>query len=92
MGKMEVGMHSENKTGSTCLEIFGMDKEYDMQSLNDLIRALSEPEVSIRDTYARSTHTCKLCRRSARRFRDRVSEFEYKVSAICQRCQDKYFS
>ena len=85
-------MHSENKTGPNCLENLGMDKEYDMESLSELIRALSEPEVSVRDTYARSTHTCKICRKSARRFRDPISEFEYKVSAICQRCQDKFFS
>ena len=70
-------MDSENKTGSNCLGNLGMDKEYDMESLNELIRALSEPEVSVRDTYARSTHTCKICRKSARRFRDSISEFEY---------------
>ena len=69
-----------------------MEKEYDMQSLNELIRALSEPDVSMRDSYARSTNTCKICGKSARRFRDSISEFEYKVSAICQRCQDKFFS
>ena len=85
-------MHMEIETGSNCLETQGMKKEKDMQSLNELIRALSEPEVNMRDSYARSTNTCKICGKSARRFRDSISEFEYKVSAICQRCQDKFFS
>lgn len=73
------------------METQGMEKEHDMPSLNALIRALSEPEVSQRDSFARSTHTCKICGKSARRFRDSISAFEYKVSAICQKCQDKYF-
>jgi hypothetical protein len=68
-----------------------MEKEHDMQPLNELIRALSEPEVSLRDTFARSTRICKICGESARRFRDSISEFEYRVSAICQQCQDRYF-
>ena len=85
-------MHMEIEIGSSSLETQGMKKEKDMQSLNELIRALSEPEVSMRDSYARSTNTCKICGKSARRFRDSISEFEYKVSAICQRCQDKFFS
>jgi hypothetical protein len=73
------------------METQGMDKEHDMQLLNELIRALSEPEVSLRDTFARSTHICKICGKPARRFRDGISEFEYRVSAICQQCQDRYF-
>jgi phosphoribosyl-dephospho-CoA transferase len=73
------------------METQGMEKEHDMQPLNELIRALSEPEVSLRDTFARSARICKICGKSARRFRDSISEFEYRVSAICQQCQDRYF-
>ena len=68
-----------------------MKTEVDMEALNELIEVLSKPEVSNRDSFARSTHTCKLCGNSARWFRDAVSEFEYRVSAICQRCQDRFF-
>ena len=90
-GKTGTRMNTENRSLAHLMETQGMKKEYDMQSLNELIKALSEPEVSMRDAMARSTNTCKLCGKSARRFRDRISEFEYKVSAICQRCQDKFF-
>jgi len=69
-----------------------MGPEDGMTTLNALIKALSEPEVSLRDASARATHTCKLCGGPARRFRNTLSEFEYRVSAICQNCQDRYFN
>ena len=62
-----------------------------MHKLNELISVLSEPAVHLRDTSARATHTCKICSGPARWFRNALSEFEYRVSAICQDCQDKYF-
>ena len=62
-----------------------------METLDELIKVLSEPEVSLRNHRARATKTCKICGGRARWFRDAASEFEYKISAICQDCQDRYF-
>ena len=62
-----------------------------MESLDELIKVLSDPQVSMRNGWARATDTCKICGKNALRFRNASSAFEYKVSAICQNCQDKYF-
>ena len=62
-----------------------------METLDELINILSDPEVSIRNCLARASGMCKLCGEDACNFRDAASEFEYRVSAICQNCQDKYF-
>ena len=64
--------------------------EKNMERLEDLIRILSEPTVSARHSKAKTTRTCKICGGPALCFRDAVSSFEYRVSAICQDCQDKY--
>jgi hypothetical protein len=61
-----------------------------MERLEELIRILSEPEMSARHSKAKTTRTCKICGCQALNFRDAVSAFEYSVSAICQDCQDKY--
>jgi hypothetical protein len=61
-----------------------------MQRLDELIRILSEPAMRSRHSKAKTTQTCKICDGPALRFRDAVSAFEYRVSAICQDCQDKY--
>jgi hypothetical protein len=75
----------------TLMGDLAIKQEGGMETLDELIEALSTPEVSVRNGRARATCTCKLCGEPARRFRDAVSEFEYRISAICQRCQDRYF-
>ena len=64
--------------------------EKNMERLEELIRILSEPAIRSRHSKAKTTQTCKICDGPALRFRDAVSLFEYRVSAICQECQDKY--
>jgi hypothetical protein len=61
-----------------------------MERLEELIRILSEPAMRTRHSKAKTTHSCKICDGPALCFRDAASAFEYKVSAICQECQDKY--
>ena len=61
-----------------------------MERLVELIRILSEPAMVARHSKAKATRTCKICDGPALSFRDAVSSFEYRVSAICQDCQDKY--
>jgi hypothetical protein len=35
---------------------------------------------------------CTMCRSSAVEFRDALSETEYRISGLCQVCQDKVFT
>ena len=34
---------------------------------------------------------CPFCGKKAKKFRDRKSEKEFKISGLCQKCQDKTF-
>ena len=40
---------------------------------------------------AMATATCVYCRGKAKVFKDELSEKEYKISGLCQRCQDETF-
>jgi len=37
------------------------------------------------------TNTCVACEKPAHEFRDVLSEREWKISAMCQACQDDFF-
>jgi hypothetical protein len=63
-----------------------------MDSLEELIGALSDKEILFRSHAAKHNHMCKICARPATSFRTPFSEFEYRVSSICQACHDCYFS
>ena len=41
---------------------------------------------------AKATRTCVMCGNGARIFRDASAKLEYDVSALCQLCQDEYFT
>lgn len=40
---------------------------------------------------AKATKTCIRCGKSANDFRDPCFQIEYRVSALCQECQDRIF-
>lgn len=61
-----------------------------MTKVQRLLDIFSQPEYSIRYRSAKSTHTCLICNNPARVFRDEWAKLQYEVSALCQRCQDKY--
>ena len=42
-------------------------------------------------TQAKATKTCLRCGNPAKEFKDISTEFEYRISALCQTCQDKLF-
>ena len=42
-------------------------------------------------TNAKAGKTCIRCGKPAKAFRDSSARLEYKVSALCQRCQDECF-
>jgi hypothetical protein len=43
-------------------------------------------------TNAKNRKTCIRCGNPAKAFRDASARLEYKVSALCQRCQDECFT
>jgi hypothetical protein len=62
-----------------------------MKKVDELLRIFSSPDYRGRFLQAKATSTCLLCGKPARLFRDTSASFEYRISALCQDCQDKYF-
>jgi hypothetical protein len=62
-----------------------------MDRLHELISVLSDREVQARTFYARHICICKICQKPAKTFKSPFSEHEYRLSAICEECQN-YFS
>jgi len=42
-------------------------------------------------TTAIDTQTCSYCKKPVTAFRDALSEKEYSISGLCQKCQDEVF-
>lgn len=42
-------------------------------------------------TQALDTHTCVSCRKSATKFKDEKSAAEWRITGLCQECQDAVF-
>lgn len=38
-----------------------------------------------------AAHKCAMCKQDVGEFRDAISEREYEISGICQKCQDSLF-
>lgn len=62
-----------------------------MDRLQELIEVLGDKTVASRGHVAKHQKTCKICCRPATHFRTDFSELEYRLSSICQECQDYYF-
>jgi hypothetical protein len=62
-----------------------------MSRIQELIGVLGDDAVVARSFNAKRDQTCKICGQSADCFRTPFSELEYKISSICQACQDYYF-
>ena len=56
-----------------------------------LLGLFSLPTYKTSYVKAKATSTCIRCGEPAKVFRDASARFEYKVSALCQRCQDSCF-
>lgn len=63
-----------------------------MGKLDELKEIVSRSDY--RDIYAKAkrTATCIRCGRPAREFCDASAHLEYRISALCQRCQDVFFT
>lgn len=55
----------------------------------DLKELLSCSDYSRKYAQAKATGTCINCENPAKDFNDASSELEYKISALCQSCQDE---
>ena len=58
----------------------------------ELLKIFADPGYEASYVNAKVKGTCILCGEKADRFRDASARLEYKVSALCQCCQDRYFS
>lgn len=65
-----------------------MERSEDMQQALD---SLSEGMFGLNVADARAQGICVVCRSPAVSFRDALSEKEYGISGMCQRCQDAVF-
>lgn len=54
----------------------------------DIIKSIFGNNISERI----SNNRCLLCNKEITGFRDSLSEKEYKISGLCQECQDKIFN
>jgi len=59
--------------------------------LQQLIDVLSKQDVQNRAFGAKDSNTCKICGGPAITFKSRFTEMEYKISAICEKCQEYYY-
>jgi hypothetical protein len=57
-----------------------------------LAEIFSSPAYGESYTHAKATNTCVRCKGPAKAFRDPLAELEYKISALCQVCQDDCFT
>ena len=60
------------------------------EELQALIALLMDPSVRRREMCARASKICKIYGLPATGVHSELAEFEYRVSGICQRCQDFY--
>jgi hypothetical protein len=62
-----------------------------MTGIAALQKVLADQDYRYRYHNAKATGTCILCGENAMLFTSASSQMEYRVSAICQDCQDKHF-
>ena len=58
----------------------------------DLVELFSRTDYKIKYSLAKANGTCINCGNPAREFRDVSGTFEYRISALCQTCQDELFT
>jgi len=61
-----------------------------MTRIEELLRKLSVPSYSSDYQEAKARRICIVCKEPAENFRENGAELEYSISAICQKCQDRY--
>ena len=62
----------------------------DMTNLQKLIDLLSQPDYHVKCQAAKASGSCLNCGQPADSFSNRLSAFEYAVSSLCEKCQNKF--
>ena len=62
-----------------------------MNRVKELINVLGDDNVKGRAAIAKANRSCKICGKPAVFFHTSKAELEYRISLICQSCQDYYF-
>lgn len=63
-----------------------------MEKIETLLDLFAAPTYEASFVIAKASGTCIMCGGRARAFQDAWARLEYDLSALCQRCQDKYFT
>ena len=63
-----------------------------MNRIEELITVLDRQGVKDRGLTAKALGICKICEKPVDEFRTAQAKLEYKLSMICQSCQDYYLS
>jgi hypothetical protein len=63
-----------------------------MEKLQRLLDLFAAPTYEAGFVMAKASGTCIMCGGPARSFRDPWARLEYDLSALCQSCQDEYFT
>lgn len=61
-------------------------------NLEELLDFFTKSSYEANYAMAKSTRKCAMCGQQAESFRCASAKLEYEISALCQHCQDKYFS
>lgn len=61
------------------------------ETMQNVIDSLAEEMFDMKQSDAIQSCTCVVCKYPATAFRDELSEREYKISGMCQKCQDEFF-
>ena len=62
-----------------------------MTKVQELLEIFSATTYKANYTKSKATSTCIRCGKTAKVFRNASARFEYKISALCQKCQDECF-
>ena len=62
-----------------------------MVRLRELIIVLSDKYIQGRTPAAIDGKFCKICGGPATKFKSRFTKMEYRISAICEKCQEYYY-
>jgi hypothetical protein len=63
-----------------------------MRRIDNLFQLISGPTYKESYAQAKAANICLRCGRPANGFTDGSSELEYRISALCQSCQEECFS
>ncbi len=63
-----------------------------MTRFDELVKIFGEDNYRIRYIEAKMHNTCIRCGKPAKEFSDASARLEYRISALCQRCQDHFYN